>query len=125
MSDFRLFLFCLDWLMIGLSEKLSEVASRDVVYLSMKQVTPRRRARPAKETLLAIEPALSDQNQRFSLHVDRRTKRGVTFFFNILLSWMTTLLAFTWTTSFCFFVFCDLLFWLRIWFNLFFVLSKR
>lgn len=67
--------------MIGLSEKLSEVASRDVVYLSMKQVTPRRRARPAKETLLAIEPALSDQNQRFSLHVDRRTKRGVTFFF--------------------------------------------
>ncbi|KAK4012101.1 hypothetical protein OUZ56_021199 [Daphnia magna] len=61
----------------GLSEKLSEVASRDVVYLSMKQVTPRRRARPAKETLLAIEPALSDQNQRFSLHVDRRTKRVI------------------------------------------------
>lgn len=53
------------------------MASRDIVYLSMKQVTPRRRARPAKETLLAIEPALSDQNQRFSLHVDRRTKRGV------------------------------------------------
>lgn len=60
----------------GLSEKLSEVANRDVIYLSMKQVTPRRRARPAKETLLSIESALSEQNHRFSLHVDRRTKRG-------------------------------------------------
>ena len=60
----------------GLSEKLSEVASRDVVYLSLKQVTPRRRARPAKETLLSIEPAQSLEHHRFSLHVDRRTKRG-------------------------------------------------
>lgn len=61
---------------IGLSEKLSEVAGRDLVYFSMKQVTPRRRARPAKETLIAIEPAQSENNQRFSLQVDRRTKRG-------------------------------------------------
>jgi hypothetical protein len=69
----------------GLSEKLSEVASRDVVYLSLKQVTPRRRARPAKETLLSIEPALSIEHHRFSLHVDRRTKRGnhSFLFFNI------------------------------------------
>lgn len=57
----------------SLSEKLSEVAARDWIYLSMRQVSPRRRSKPTKETLLAVESA----NQRFVLQVDRRTKRVI------------------------------------------------
>ena len=61
----------------GLSEKLSAVAAdSEVVYLSLKQVAPRRRAKPTKETLVSIEPSHHAGPQRFSLHVDRRTKRG-------------------------------------------------
>ena len=58
-----------------LSEKLDEVVMQPVFYLSFKHVSPHRRHKPTKETLVNLDFG-SDNQQRLSLAIDRRTKRG-------------------------------------------------
>lgn len=60
----------------ALTEKLGQVASHDVFYLSIRQITPHRRAKASKETLINIDFGGAN-HQKLALHIDRRTKRVV------------------------------------------------
>jgi len=63
------------FLSVALTEKLGQVASHDVFYLSIRQITPHRRAKASKETLINIDFGGAN-HQKLALHIDRRTKRG-------------------------------------------------
>lgn len=60
------------------SQNLEDVIKNDELSITLKHIRPRRRSRDLEETLISAD--FPGSKQKFSVHLDRATKRGKHFY---------------------------------------------